>query len=120
MTTDCLGQSDVKELAESTLATFDQEVAALPHELTMPFNQAAMRLEAELLTIYKFVVRIVRREDDLGEVAGWWGTMVSQCDGFAKRLHALAVAHPSCGAGFFYDRVLDLRNKCLRLQEMHS
>ncbi len=120
MPSECLAQSDIKELAESALATFDQEVAGLPRELSVPFNQAAMRLETELLTIYKFVVRIVRREDDLAEVARWWGTMVSQCDSFAKRLHALAVAHPSSGAEFFCDRVLDLRNKCLRLPEMHS
>ena len=120
MITACLGQSNVKELAESTLAAFDQDVAAIPPDLSVPFNQAAMRLEAELLTIYKFVVRIVRREDDLARIAEWWGTMVAQCDAFAKRLQDLSVAHPACGAGFFYDRVLDLRNKCLRLREMHS
>src|SRR6266516_4859581 len=118
--TECLGESDVKELAESTLAGFDQEVASLPQELCVPFNQAAMRLEGELLTIYKFVVRIVRREDDLHTVASWWATMVLQCDAFARRLHDLSIAHPACGAGFYYDRVLDLRNKCQRLQQMHS
>jgi hypothetical protein len=100
--TECLGESDVKELAESTLAGFDQEVASLPQELCVPFNQAAMRLEGELLTIYKFVVRIVRREEDLEKIARWWGTMVTQW------------------ADFFYDRVLDLRNKCQRLRQMHS
>src|ERR1017187_2257038 len=118
--TECLGESDVTELANSTLAEFDQEIATLAPELCVPFNQAAMRLEGELLTIYKFVVRIVRREDDLEKVASWWRTMVSRCDEFAKRLRDLSVAHPACGAGFFYDRVLDLRNKCQRLQEMHS
>ena len=79
-----------------------------------------MRLEGELLTIYKFVVKIVRREDDLDKVASWWATMVSQCDEFAKRLRDLSLAQPDCGASFFYDRVLDLRNKCQRLQKMHS
>jgi len=86
----------------------------------MPFNEAAARLEAQLLTIYKFVVQFVRREDDLEKVAGWWGTMVSQCDEFAKRLHQLSLAHPDCGAAFFYDRVLDLRNRCQRLHQMHK
>jgi len=43
--TECLAESDVKELAESMLAGFDQEVASLPQELCVPFNQAAMRLE---------------------------------------------------------------------------
>lgn len=118
--TRCLGESDVTELAEATLSQFDQQVAALPADLGMPFYQAAMRLEAELLTIYKFVVRLVRNEDDLERVAGWWGTMVSQCDQFSKRLHDLSQAHPSCGAEIFHDRVFDLRNKCQRLQKMHG
>ena len=118
--TECLTESDVKILAESTLAAFDEEVAALPQEVCVPFNEAAARLEAQLLTIYKFVVQFVRREEDLEKVAGWWGTMVSQCDEFAKRLRQLSLAHPNCGAEFFHDRVLDLRNRCQRLHQMHS
>lgn len=118
--TECLGESDLAKLAKSTLDAFDREMATLEPELRVPFNQAALRLEGELLTIYKFVVLIVKREDDLGKVASWWGTMVSQCDEFAKRLGDLARAHPACGAEFFYDRVLDLRNKCQRLRQMHS
>lgn len=118
--TECLSQSDIEELADSSLAEFDHEVATLPQELCVPFNLAAMRLEAQLLTTYKVVVRMVRREDDLEKIASLWGTLVSKCDEFAQRLHRLSVAHPACGAEFFYDRVLDLRNKCLRLQQMHS
>lgn len=118
--TECLTESDVKVLAESTLAAFEQEVASLPQDVYVPFNEAAARLEAQLLTIYRFVVQIVRREEDLDKVAGWWGTMVFQCNEFAKRLHQLSLTHPGCGAMFFYDRVLDLRNKCQRLHQMHS
>jgi hypothetical protein len=117
---ECLAESDVSELAKATLSEFDLHVASLSPDLCVPFNQAAMRLEAELLTIYKFVVQIVRKEDRLERIAGWWGTTVAQCDEFAKRLHDLANSHPDCGADFFYDRVLDLRNKCQRLQKMHS
>ena len=117
--TECLGESDLGVLAKATLDEFDQEIATLEPELCVPFNQAAMRLEGELLTIYKFVVQLVRREEDLDKVASWWGTTVSQCDEFAKRLHDLSVAHPACGAEFYYNRVLDLRNKCQRLQQMH-
>src|SRR5437867_11862236 len=116
--TECLGESDLKLLAKSTLDEFDQEIASLEPELCLPFNQAAMRLEGELLTIYKFVVQLVRREDDLEKVASWWETMVSQCDEFAKRLQDLSIAHAGCGAEFYYNRVLDLRNKCQRLQQM--
>ena len=118
--TECLGESDLNLLAKSTSDEFDREIASLQPELCVPFYQAAMRLEGGLQTIDKFVVRIVRREDDLNKVASWWATMVSQCDMFAGRLHDLSIAHPACGAEFYYDRVLDLRNKCQRLQQMHS
>ncbi len=118
--TQCLAESDVRELARSTLAQFDREVAALSPELCAPFSQAAMLLERDLLTLYKVVVQIVRREEDLDRVASWWATMVSECDEFARKLHALLISRPGCGAEFYYDRVLDLRNKCQRLQRMHA
>jgi hypothetical protein len=120
MMTECLGESDVNELAQAALTDFDQEVASLPGDLCVPFNQAAGQLEAGLLIVYRVVAKLVRKEDDLGRIAEWWGTMVSQCDEFAKRLRDLSLAHPACTAEFYYDRVLDLRNKCKRLQQMHS
>ena len=46
--------------------------------------------------------------------------MVEMCDEFLRRLSGLKERHPYCGAEIYYDRVLDLRNKCKRLQEMHS
>src|SRR6266850_7202037 len=49
--TECLGESDLNLLAKSTLEEFDQEIASLQPELCVPFNQAAMRLEGELLIL---------------------------------------------------------------------
>jgi hypothetical protein len=77
-------------------------------------------LETELLGIYRVVALLVRKEDALDQIARLWGTMVAQCDLFAQKLSNLSQAHPDCGAEFFYDRVLDLRNKYQRLQAMHS
>ena len=48
---ECLAESDVRELAKATLSEFDLHVASLSPDLCAPSNQAAMRLEAELLTI---------------------------------------------------------------------
>src|SRR5262249_19603868 len=117
--TECLAESDLRILAQSMLDEFDREIATLEPSLSAPFNQAATRLEGELLTIYRFVVQLVRREDDLDKVASWWQTMVSQCDEFAKRLHKLSITRPASGAEYYYNRVLDLRNKCQRLHQMH-
>ena len=118
--TECSCEAAVTELGESTLTEFDREVPGVAADLCAPFNVAASRLEGQLLTIYRTVVQSVRCEEDMDKIARCWGAMVKQCDEFAKRLHDLSVSHPGCGANLFSDRVLDLRNRCQRLQEMHS
>ena len=101
------------------LADFDRRVAEIPGDLCAPFHAEARQLDAELMTLYKMVVLCVRNEENLDEVAQSWAMMVQICDAFAKRLNALSDQHPYCGADSYYDRVLDLRNKCQRLQKMH-
>jgi len=70
--------------------------------------------------IYRVVVMRVRKETDLSCISTLWESMTLMCDEFAERLHSLTTQHPLCGAEFYYNRVSDLRNKCQRLQEMHS
>lgn len=102
------------------LAGFDRRVAAIPGELHAPFHTEARQLETELLSIYKFAALSARKETDLGQIATAWATVVKVCDESAQRLNALVKQHPDCGADAYCDRVLDLRNKCQRLQQMHS
>jgi hypothetical protein len=116
---DCVAELHLRELGESAVADCDRWIASIPPDLSAPFNIAAMRLEDELIRIYKQVVFCVREESDLQKVASWWGFMVGMSDFFAERVSRLKVAHPACGAESYYDRILDLRNKCQRLQEMH-
>jgi len=117
---ECLAESDLLELSSGALAAFDQRVASIPKDLCAPFHEEARQLEAELLTVYRVVVLCTRKEDDLDRVAQWWAMMVRVCDDFAGRLSTLATEHPQCGAEQYYDRVLELRSKCLRLQKMHN
>ena len=77
-------------------------------------------LESELLMIYKMAALCVRREDDLDRIANLWGEIVSVCDQALVRLQRLIGIHPSCGADIYQDRILDLRNRCRRLQETHA
>jgi len=112
--------SHLQELGESTVADFDRRVASLPAGLFAPINQEAARLESELLMIYKVVALGARAEADLDKVAAAWTGMVEICDVFASRLLTLSQAHPGCGAEAFHDRVLEIRNKCRRLEQLHS
>jgi len=114
-----LAESDLMVLSNGTLAAFDQRVAGIPRDLSAPFHEEARQLEAELLTVYRVVVLCTKKEDDLSRVAQWWGGMVRVCDEFAGRLSRLVHEYPHCGAEQYYDRVLELRSKCQRLQKMH-
>ena len=117
---ECLTNSDLLELSNDSLAAFDQRVSRIPQDLCAPFHEEARQLETVLLTVYRVVVLCTKREDDLQRVGQWWATMVRVCDDFAKALGKLVEAHPACGAEPYYDRVLELRSKCLRLQKMHN
>ena len=117
---ECLTDSDLLELSQGSLASFEQRLANIPKDLCAPFHEEARQLETELLTVYRVVVLCTKREEDLARVSKWWETMVRVCDDFAVRLCRLVETHPACGAEQYYDRVLELRSKCLRLQKMHS
>lgn len=116
----CLAESDLQNLGNEMLEGFERRVAAIPSELCAPFHSEARQLETELLSIYKFVALSARREEDLAQIARAWALMVKVCDESATHLNTLVKQHPDCGADAYHDRVLDLRNKCQRLQQMHS
>jgi hypothetical protein len=116
---DCFQESDIKELGNSVLSDYDRELALIPENMCAPFHRQAGLLENGLLFTYRATVMCVRREEDITKVASRWEDMVNVCDESLARLKSLAERHPHCGTGWYYDRVLDLRNKCQRLQEMH-
>lgn len=117
---ECLRDSDLMEISRESLAAFEQRIAAIPKDLCAPFHEEARQLETELLTVYRVVVLCTKREEDLPRVSAWWKRMVQVCDEFAARLGRLVQSNPQCGAEPYYDRVLELRSKCQRLQTMHQ
>jgi hypothetical protein len=116
----CIFESDLEEIGRTCLEEFDRRLPGIPEDLCVPFHNEAKQLETELLLLYKATVMFIRREPSMECVAKRWGEMVSICNSFLARLQKLHENHPSCGADFYYDHVLDLRNKCKRLQGMHQ
>jgi hypothetical protein len=116
----CFDTADLLALSRATLDETDRRLSEIPADLCAPFYAEASNLEQQLLGVYRTVALCVRKEDDLEKIAALWRAMTEACDEFASRLSRLSQEHPQCGAEFFYDRVLDLRNKCQRLQEMHD
>jgi hypothetical protein len=115
---ECLTSSDLLELSQDSLASFERRLATIPKDLCAPFYEEVRQLETELLIVYRVVVLCTKREEDLVRVSKWWETMVRV--EFAMRLSQVVNGHPGCGAERYYDRVLELRSKCLRLQKMHT
>lgn len=115
----CVTDCDLRGIAKNDITRFDKAVAAIPADSCSLFHDEASRLEAGLLGVYRVVATMVRQEEEMDKVAECWGAMVAVCDTYAERLGTFHQEHPSCGAGFFYDRILDLRNKCARLQALH-
>jgi hypothetical protein len=116
----CLSSLELKELGNSMISDSSLRIASIPDDLCAPFHTEARELESNLLTIYRLCAMIARKEQDLKEIAKIWGGMIELCDTFGAVLNNLAKKHPQCGADSFYDRVLDLRNKCNRLKTLHE
>ncbi|HTV42522.1 MAG TPA: hypothetical protein VMF08_18290 [Candidatus Sulfotelmatobacter sp.] len=117
---ECFTTAELQQLGDSSIVDFDKRIASIPDDLCGQFHQEARQLETELLTFYKIVAIGTKKVEDLTAIATAWKAMVEICDKFANRLRDLTEKHPFCGAQYYYDRVLDLRNKCNRLQLMHS
>ena len=116
----CLEATDLQAISDSMVADFKQRIASIPADLCAPFHAEAQKLETQLLMVYKMIAMVTRKQEDLIQVSKLWACVVSMCDASAKQLGELVKQHPNCGADYYYDRVLDLRNKCLRLEQLHS
>ena len=116
----CPTPSQLQQIGEAAVAEFDSRIATIPPDLCSAFQSEALRLEGQLLLMYRLVVIYNQGEEDLGKIAFRWGNMVEVCDLFMGRISLLKQNHPACGADIYYDRILDLRNKCLRLQNIHT
>jgi hypothetical protein len=116
----CLDDQDLQKLSTDSLESFERQLAAIPADLCSPFYEAAGRLESQLLMIYRLVVLGTKKEDDLDKVSNWWNGMVRVCDEFILHLEGLVKEHPYCGAEYYRDRFLDVRNTCKRLQALHN
>lgn len=102
------------------VSDFEGDLREIPGELCAPFYESAHRLETAILTIFRHVSLCTKDEDDVDTVAQYWLAMKGICDAGLTRLADLISRHPDCNAGIISDRLLDLRNKCQRLYQMHA
>lgn len=117
----CAGQDlIIKTVSGRICADFDKRVESIPAAMCAPFREEAGKLVSELKTVSSFAAEFAKAEDDLDKVAKIWGEMVAACDQCLRRMSALCKAHPHCDAEIYHDQILDFRNRCGRLHEIHA
>lgn len=110
--------SDFESLKAAAINELDQRLQEASPGNCWEFECAVNRLESELLLMYRMAALLARRETDMATTATIWKTMVGLCDTFASKVLSLSAEHPACRVS--YDKILDVRNECLQLEELHS
>jgi hypothetical protein len=110
--------ADLEILKDSALKSFAEGVATADPDVCWEFNLEVGRLESRVLQLYGMAALIAKREPDVAKVAELWRGMVDVCDAIAEKISELCKEHPYCMAS--HDKILDVRNKCARLAELHS
>lgn len=109
---------DLHTLGNGALKSFDERVKLVHPDICYEFDLEVGRLEAQTIQLYGIAALAAKREPDPQKVAEVWGMMVQICDGVAAKIISLCQKHPACSAS--HDKILDLRNKCARLMDIHG
>ncbi|MFZ4694575.1 MAG: hypothetical protein ACOYMV_05545 [Verrucomicrobiia bacterium] len=112
-----LDVQDLRALGKEALDQFEERVGRAEPGSCFAFDLEVARLESQLIQLYGVAAILARREESMEGVAALWGAMIGACDAVAARLLNLMVEHPACSAS--HDKILDLRNRCARLRDLH-
>jgi hypothetical protein len=110
--------ADFHALKDAALRTFQQRLEQAPPGRCWTVEIEVNRLESQLAQLYGIAALMARRETELERIAAIWSAMIAVCDDFARRVQGVCAEHPACLGS--YDNILDIRNKCARLCDLHS
>ncbi len=110
----------VLDVWQGTAAEFDKSILSAPPDTAGQFHDAAIQIESAIKVVYRMTAVEARNTDDMEEIARLWGAMAQVCQEAVKKLAQLVGDRRDCGVGVYIDRILDLANKCQRLQTMHQ
>jgi len=95
------------ELSELRNAN-DKALAQLSRTGEDKFDAELKEIEDFLLSLYRFAVLAVRREQEMDRAAALWQETLDVIDRAARRVQGLAVRYP--GAHPSLDRILEIRD----------
>ena len=108
--------ADFKTIGETSLRQSEHRLAK-EKDSCEEFNREVARLEAQTVQLYGFAALAAKREPDIDRTAQLWEVMVGVCEAFARYIGELSKKHPHCPVTF--DRILDIRNRCQKMKDLH-
>jgi hypothetical protein len=114
-----MNSAGVLDLWQGTAREFDDTLRDCPLDSSTRLQDAAIRIESAIKVVYRVTALEARAIEDMHEISRLWGTMSQICRDAVKKLGSISDKNRDCGVGIYIDRILDLANKCQRLQEMH-
>jgi len=109
---------DLEAIGGRTLQVFSEGVERAEPDMCWEFNKQVSNLESQAIQLYGIVAILTKKEDDIAKVAEMWDAMTRLVDTFASKLKSLCDQHPFCETS--HDTLLDLRNRCSRLRDLHA
>ena len=108
---------DFEAIKDSAIKTFEERVTAAGPKTGRAFDLEVARLESQLVQLYGLAAIMARREPEMEKTAALWDTLVMICDAFAQRVRERCLEEAACQAS--YDKILDIRNACVELRDLH-
>ena len=105
------------ELSE-LLSTNEEALEQLSHTTEEQFDVQLVEMENFLLSIYRFAVLAVRREQEMARAAAVWRETLDVIDRAAKRVQRLAAKHS--GVHPSLDRILEIRHAASEMLALYA
>jgi hypothetical protein len=105
------------ELSELRSAN-EQALDHLSRSTEAQFDGQLAEIENFLLSIYRFAVLAVRREQDMARAAAAWRETLDVIDAAAKRVQRLAAKH--AGVHPSLDRILEIRHAASEMLALYA
>jgi len=105
------------ELSELRSAN-EEALAQLSRTTKEKFDEQLVEIENFLLSVYRFAVLAVRREQQIERAAALWRETLDVIDSAARRVQTLAAKHS--GGHPSLDRILEIRHAASEMLALHA
>ena len=103
---------------EDLRRTNDEALSQLGHSTEEEFDAQLTEIENFLLSVYRFAVLAVRREQEIERAAALWRETLDVIDRSASRAQAIDARYPGVHASL--DRILEIRHAASEMLALYA